>query len=95
MLLFAKFKVIGHSMQPQIKDQQLVLISNIFYWFKKPQIGDIVAFRKPGEIFIKRIIKIQNDKYFLAGDNRKDSLDSRKFGLVVRKEIIGKVFYQL
>jgi nickel-type superoxide dismutase maturation protease len=94
MLLLAKFKVIGHSMQPQIKDCETVLVSSIFYWFKNPQIGDIVAFRSLDKILIKRIINIQSKKYFLVGDNKKDSLDSRKLGLISREKIVGKVFYQ-
>jgi nickel-type superoxide dismutase maturation protease len=94
MHLLAKFKIIGHSMQPQIKDSETVLVSNIFYWFKNPQIGDIVAFRKLGKILIKRITKIQNGKYFLVGDNQQDSLDSRKLGLISKEKIIGKVFYK-
>jgi nickel-type superoxide dismutase maturation protease len=93
-MLLAKFKVIGHSMQPQIRDQQTILVSNVFYWFKKPQIGDIVAFRAAGKILIKRITKAQSKKYFLAGDNKEDSLDSRKLGLISKEKIIGKVFYK-
>jgi signal peptidase I len=86
-MLLARFKVIGHSMQPQIVNGETVLISNLFYLFKNPQIGDIVAFSIQGKILIKR--------YFLEGDNREDSLDSRKFGFVLREKILGKVFYKL
>ena len=34
--------------------------------------------------------KIPKDKYFLVGDNRNNSIDSRVFGLVDKKDIIGK-----
>ena len=33
---------------------------------------------------------IPDDSYFLVGDNRPDSLDSRIFGVVSKKEILGK-----
>ncbi|HUD09365.1 MAG TPA: S26 family signal peptidase [Patescibacteria group bacterium] len=95
MLLFAKLKVIGHSMEPAIRNGETVLASNIFYWFKKPRINDIVAFRSAGGISIKRITKINQEKYFLAGDNQQDSLDSRKFGLISRQKILGKVIYKV
>lgn len=34
------------------------------------------------------------DEYFLLGDNRDESLDSRVFGPVKRENIIGKVFFR-
>jgi nickel-type superoxide dismutase maturation protease len=94
-MLLTKFKVVGHSMEPAIKNGESVLVSNIFYWFKNPKIGDIVTFRDSGQILIKRITKISTGKYFLAGDNQKDSLDSRSLGLIDRKNILGKVIYKI
>jgi nickel-type superoxide dismutase maturation protease len=93
-MLLTKLRVIGHSMEPAIKNHETVLVSGTFYWFKKPQIGDIVAVREAGEILVKRVTKLKEDKYFLEGDNKEDSLDSRKFGFIARQKIIGKVFYQ-
>lgn len=81
-------------MEPEIKTGGTVLATNLFYWFKNPKIGDIVAFRNAGKILIKRITKVSNGKYFLAGDNQKDSLDSREFGLISRQKILGKVIYK-
>ena len=82
-------------MEPLIIDKANVLISRIPYWFKDPKINDIVAFRNSGKIFLKRIIKIQNGKYFVAGDNKNDSYDSRNFGDISKKQILGKVIYIL
>lgn len=36
-------------------------------------------------------IKIQKDHYFVAGDYRFNSLDSRYFGPIIKDSIIGKV----
>ena len=97
MLLLARFKIIGHSMEPQIKNGQSVLVSNISYLFKTPKINDIVAFKDINnvQILVKRITKIQNSKYFIEGDNQEDSLDSRKLGLISRDKIIGEVIFNL
>src|SRR3989338_7753566 len=38
--------------------------------------------------------KIEKDEYFLMGDNRPESLDSRVFGPVNRKHIVGRVFFR-
>jgi nickel-type superoxide dismutase maturation protease len=96
MLLLGKFKVVGHSMEPQIKTGQLVLVSNISYLFKSPKINDIVAFRdNGGKVLIKRIIKIESGEYFVEGDNKNDSLDSRKFGGISKDKIIGEVILKL
>ena len=96
MLPLVRLKIIGHSMQPQIKNGESVLISSIPYLFKTPQINDIVAFKDNNEkTLIKRIKKIQNGKYFVEGDNKNDSLDSRKFGSISRNKIIGEVIFKL
>lgn len=93
MLLLSKFKISGHSMEPAIKNKQHVLISKIPYFFSEPSVKEIVAFKKNQKILIKRIVRKIGDKYFLAGDNSKDSLDSRSFGLVSKNDILGKVIY--
>lgn len=36
--------------------------------------------------------KLDDDEYYVVGDNRQSSLDSRSFGPIKRKSIVGKVF---
>jgi signal peptidase I len=36
-------------------------------------------------------LKMQPDQYWVMGDNRRDSTDSRSFGVVTRANIVGKV----
>lgn len=78
-------------MEPAILQGQTVLVSSIPYLFSKPKSGDIVAFKREEKIFIKRIARIEGQKYFITGDNKNDSMDSRKFGWISRKAIIGKI----
>jgi len=94
-MLLGKLRITGHSMEPNLKENDLVLISNIVYIYKDPEINDIVAFKLNGKILVKRIIKIKDTRYFLQGDNKDDSFDSRSFGSVSKKEILGKLIYKL
>ena len=94
MLLLRKFKILGHSMEPAIKYGNFVLVSSIPYYFSSPNKRDIVAFNHKGKVLIKRIVRIQNEDFYLEGDNKNDSLDSRSFGKVKKSDILGKIIYK-
>ena len=40
-------------------------------------------------------LTIPGDKYFVVGDNRSNSIDSRVIGLIDEKDILGKVNYRI
>jgi signal peptidase I len=63
--------------------------------FSKIKKGDIVVFKNEGKILIKRVAKIEGSKFTVLGDNRNDSYDSRNFGSVSKKDIIGKVVFKI
>jgi nickel-type superoxide dismutase maturation protease len=88
-----KYKISGTSMGPTIKVGQTVLVNRLSYWFTKPKIDDIIALYDPrdGKILIKRITKKNRTKYFVEGDNKGASTDSRVFGWIEKRAIIGKV----
>lgn len=69
----------------------MVLVSK----FGKIKSGDVVVFKIKDAVYIKRIEKKKGDRYFLIGDNRKESIDSRKFGWMDEKDIIGKVIFKI
>ena len=78
-------------MLPTLKPKQDILI---WCWFNKYRVGDIVAIHMNGRDIIKRVEKIRKSEYFVAGDNKKESTDSRKFGWIEKEKIIGKaIFY--
>lgn len=89
-MLLSRFTVSGHSMEPGLKVGANVLVSNIPYLIFKPKIGDIVVFIRKDKSFIKRIVKINEENFFVGGDNRDDSL---KIGWIGKNEILGKVIY--
>ncbi len=78
-------------MSPFLKPGNKVLISK----FGKIKIGDVVVFKINNIHFIKRISEIKNNQYFVLGDNKKESIDSRKFGWIEKKDIIGKMIYKI
>ncbi len=127
--------VSGHSMEPSLKDGELV----VFYRLDSSyQTDDIVIVHRDGDVeYIKRIAAepgdvvelskegtlsvngseedrlavsgqtlpeegdiefpytVPADSYFVLGDNRENSTDSRSFGAVRQEEITGRVFFHL
>ena len=93
MLLF-RVKVKGHSMEPSLKNNQIAIASSLPYFFRKPRVGDIVVLSL-GKCIIKRIIKVKENEIFIVGDNNKESTDSRDFGWISKRKIIGKVICKI
>ncbi|MDO8620942.1 MAG: nickel-type superoxide dismutase maturation protease [Candidatus Levybacteria bacterium] len=91
-MLLSKIKVVGHSMEPTLKQNKIVIVSSIPYLFKKPTIGDIVVLKRQKYI-IKRITAIKKEQVFVIGDNKKESTDSRNFGWIKKDSILGKVIH--
>lgn len=90
-MLLKLLKIDGHSMEPAIKNGSVVVASSIPFMFRSPKKNDIVAFKFGNKIFIKRISSVSKDMYYLEGDNKEDSLDSRRMGWINRKSITGEV----
>jgi signal peptidase I len=72
------------------------------YVLVSPAKGDMVVFHAPiraraacglmpGAVLIKRITRVVDGRYFLQGDNRGASCDSRVWGTVPRSSLIGRV----
>ncbi len=82
-------------MSPTLKDGDTVLVNKIVYLFSKPKIGEIVIAKNSAThtYIIKRIAKKEKGNYFLLGDNKKESTDSRSYGWFRYQDIVGKVIY--
>lgn len=83
------FRIEGDSMLPVLKNGEFVFINP----YLEPQIGDIVLARHPFKQsvkIVKRLKEITSEgKFFLGGDNAPESTDSRSFGAIQAKDILG------
>jgi signal peptidase I len=135
-LAVQNFDVDGHSMEPNLHDQERLMVDKWTYLFHPPARGDIIVFIAPPQPtldYVKRIIGLPGDvitihnttvivdgvtlkdtfvkaanqgnpfadkrienlvvppnDYFVLGDNRGNSSDSRDWGFLPRKNIIGR-----
>ena len=87
---FSRFTVSGNSMLPTLNPGQDVLA---LCWLYKLEVGDVVVVKKNGKEMIKRIQKVHDREYFVEGDNKLESTDSRNFGPIRKDQIIGKVIW--
>lgn len=119
-------QVKGTSMEPTLRENEIMILNKVGYKFNKLKRFDIVVIKLGDERLIKRVIglpgetikyednklyvngeyveesflapsvttqnfqvKIEDDYYFVLGDNREVSNDSRYFGAVNIKDIEG------
>lgn len=127
------YRVQMNSMNPTLKENNLVLVNKIAYRNHAPKRGDIVIFAPPNNphvTYIKRIVAVPGEtieirgglvwinggkiaeeylteetpgkfgpqtlettEFFVLGDHRSNSLDSREFGPIQQKAIFGKAYF--
>ena len=136
--LFSLQQVMGSSMEPNLNNNDILLLNKVKYRFSDIQRGDVVALKfKDTNYLVKRVIGIPGDRvefvdntlylngkkqdepylddvttedfslkdlgydvipedmYFVLGDNRENSSDSRELGLVAREYILGKTMLRI
>lgn len=81
-------------MSPAFDAGDMILVNRFSYLLSEPKMGDIIILRRE-RFILKRIIKIKKGKFFVTGDNKGKSTDSRHFGWVSKKEIVGKVMFKI
>jgi nickel-type superoxide dismutase maturation protease len=90
-----RFKIVGKSMQPLLEPGEEILINPYAYIKAQPKINDLIITSHPHNsqlTIIKRVTEMAVDgSYFLTGDNQAESTDSRHWGTVCQKKILGKV----
>lgn len=64
---------------------------------RTPRAGDVVVVRNPlerDELMLKRVATVSDDGVIVSGDNGADSLDSRRFGAVAPRDIVGRAAFR-
>ena len=103
LFLVQPVRVVGASMNPTLQNNEFVLAEKITFKFEPFKKDEIVIFEHPkqkGIHVIKRIeglpnsvingITIPEDAYYMLGDNKENSVDSRTWGAVDKKFIVGR-----
>jgi nickel-type superoxide dismutase maturation protease len=85
--------VTGPSMEPTLTSGDRILV------FRRghPRVGEIVAVDEPGgdgRLIVKRVVAVTGDDVIVEGDNAASSTDSRVFGPVERRSIVGRALYR-
>ncbi len=132
-------QVVGPSMNPTLKEGNIVIVNKLLYHFSDIDRNDIVVLSQDEKYMVKRVVGlpgetveykdnyvivngetfkepfidtekvhtndfsikdlgydvIPEDMYLVLGDNRENSLDSRDYGLVSKKQIVGKAWMRI
>ena len=97
-MMFPLFRIHGHSMEPAGREGDIVFVHLLSYLFSHPKTGDLVVAEHPlhSLSLLKRIAKVRRRnkelEYWILGDNAFDSQDSRTFGWIQRRKILGKAY---
>lgn len=81
----------GRSMEPTLVEGEYLSCNTSRKARKSINVGDIIVFKKNGYAVIKRVTKIFRNAYFVVGDNKNHSTDSRQYGSISYKDVIGVV----
>lgn len=85
-------------MYPALGDGERVVVDTTAYREALPAVGDVVLARHPfmrDTWMIKRVAGVADDgRYVLRGDNALESSDSRSFGPVALRSILGRAVHK-
>ena len=90
---FDRVEVSGLSMAPTLQPGDRLVV----WRTRSVRPGDIVAApdpRQPERTVLKRVTSVDPEGVFLMGDNPVQSTDSRQFGRVPIKSLLGKAIYR-
>lgn len=86
-------------MYPTLRDGERVVVDTTACRKAPPAVGDVVLARHPfmrDTWMIKRIVGVADDgRYVLQGDNPVESSDSRSFGPVPLRNILGRAVHKV
>lgn len=63
----------------------------IVRWGVPPTAGDVVVVRRDGRLDVKRAVRAEPGGWWVEGDNAGVSVDSRVYGVVPNRDVVGVV----
>jgi phage repressor protein C with HTH and peptisase S24 domain len=91
---FGLVAVAGESMEPTFLNGDWLLV----IWGAGLKATNAVVIERedrPGVFLVKRILRIENGKYWVEGDNKNQSTDSRIWGTLDEKEVVARVILRV
>jgi signal peptidase I len=90
--MFSYFMVKEQSMEPFCQEGDFVVVNRMSYLFSRPKVGQLVVLKDPRDSrrIVKRIGVVKDSFVWVEGDNREKSTDSRNFGWVSVKALLGQ-----
>ena len=86
--------VSGESMLPTYRSGDWLVV----LWGGQFKIRDVILIERrdrPGVFLIKRLERSEGSQYWVEGDNKSISTDSREWGLIEVDEIVGRVLFRI
>lgn len=84
-----KFVVREDSMLPTLRPGDMILTNK---WAPISS-GQIVVAKTGHRLLLKRVERVRRGEVFLIGDNPEHSRDSRQFGWIPKRNVLGVVFF--
>jgi signal peptidase I len=91
--MFSWFLIKEQSMEPSCREGDFVLVNKMSYLFSCPRVGQLVVLEDPRDFsryILKRITAVKDSFVWVEGDNKEKSTDSRNFGWVGMKALLGQ-----
>ena len=106
--LLRRYVVDGRSMLRAYAPGERLVVEGVSYRLRPPRIGEVVVLRRAGRLDLKRVAAgpgavvtvgdrerfLGPDEWYVLGDNLSESSDSRQLGPVLRRDIVGRVWFR-
>ncbi len=99
-LPFRTIAVSGNSMSPTYKDGDWLLfrrLGKVHMNSARRLVGKVVVIEResnPGVLLIKRVTRVDENGFWVEGDNKESSTDSRSWGVIAQNELTGRVLFR-
>jgi len=94
VISLATVRIVGPSMEPRLRNGEVFLVA----LRAAVQPGDVALLQHPERpelLTVKRVVRRDEQGWWVEGDNPLESTDSRQFGAVPPESIRGRVLFRL